>query len=285
MSKYGEEWTNDASDLNNLNSAMGSKKKDKSQHEKERRFIDHFYPFGHTGRIEHLFVMESNSKEPLHANLVTAGERAEYAEYGVRYAIKEILVALSIFLLAVIMQAVSLLKYPSSETPILDQAPIFTAAVTMIYGLAYTFHLAKYNVGPLTGKVIAALLAGRMIVILSVVFGVGWGLSMMEDYIYANTSIILTIADYAVPDRSNGFYELIATAYSYLMMPFGGGFPVSEQGVAYMLTVIAPELFPSWREAGLISLITAVIPIVVTAIYRQINATRDQKVQVEYENY
>jgi hypothetical protein len=286
MAEYENQWGNDSADINNLNRALGSQKKDKQQQIKDKeRAIDIFYPFAHTARIEQLFVMETTSKEQLPKNLVTAGERAEYAEFGIKYGLKESIAIVVVFLLALIIQTATLLKYPSDNTSYLSGSIILASIIPISYGLAYTFHIAKYNVGHLTSKVINALLAGRLIIVGMVVFVVGWGLLSFESYIYANTSVILTTAETLVPDADGSVYVFIKNALSYIMIPFGGSFMVTEQSVAYAMTVIIPELFLTWKLISIFAIISLLAPMVTTGIFRQMNDTRDKKAQTELENY
>jgi hypothetical protein len=289
MADYGNQWSNDASDMNNLNGAFGSQKKDKAQNQssqEQNRVIDSFYPFAHTAYIEKLFVMESTSKEQLPENLVTAGERAEYAEFGFKYGLKEALPALVIFFILCIIQMVSLLKSPSSNTGYMTAAMILSSIVPIIYGLSYTFHIAKYNVGTLTAKLINPFLAGRLMAVGMVVFTIGWGLLQFQTYIYSNVSVIVTAANTLAPESSGGLASvIIKNIMSIVMAPFGGTFDISSQSVAYMMVILIPKLFSTWKIIGIIISTSLLMPIITTSILRKLNDNNNKRAQIELENY
>lgn len=279
-------WSNDASDINNLNKLMGSQNsKEKQSIKDDKRFIDYFYPFVHTARIEQLYVMETTSNEPLPKNLVTAGERAEYIEIGVRYGFKEAAMFIGVYLVIVIIQFLSTIKYPSPDTSILSNGLWFAILISLIYGSAYTLHIAKFNVGQLTSKVITSLLAGRMIVVGIVAFAIGWITWGIESYIYANVDVVLLAADYMVPDKNSGFYEVIAGVFTILATPFGGPFTVTENSVAYAFTIAIPELFNTWGKIALAACLSVFIPLLAASFYKSAAYYRANKARIEFDNY
>lgn len=279
-------WSNNASDINNLNKLTGSQNsKDNQSIKNDKRFIDYIYPFRSTDRIEQLYVMETTSNEPLPKNLVTAGERAEYIAIGVQYGFKEATMLIGVYLSIVIIQFLSTMKYPSSDTSILSNGLWFAIAISLIYGLAYTLHIAKFNAGELTSKVIIPLLSGRMIAIGIVAFVLGWIAWGIESYANANVDTVLLTADYMVPDKNNIFYGVIADFITILATPFGGNFTVTEISLAYAFTIAIPELLSTWSKIALAACLSTLIPLLATIFYRNAAYYRLNKARIEFDNY
>lgn len=282
----GNSWSNDFSDVNNLSKTLGSDKSKQQQQAKEKkRFIDSFYPFIHTARIEQLYVMETTTKEPLPRNLITAGERAEYVEIGIIYGLKESAMIVVLFLLFTIIQIFSTLKYPTPLTTTINLSMYFVSLIAIGYGTAYTMHIAKYNVGFLTEKVIHALLLGRFIIIMIVIFLIGWVLKGLETYMMSNITTLLMTADAIVPDRDGGWYGIIGNILSIPMIPFGGGFPVTEESLAYILSIVIPKLFEVWVKISFVISASILAPIVFSMIHRSNYDSRNDKAQKELDNY
>lgn len=282
-----DNWSNDFSDINNINRTMGSNgsKNNTVVKEPRARFIDHFYPFVHTARIEQLYVMETTSKEALPNNLVTAGERAEYVEMGVRYGFKESMMILVVYFVFLVLQLVGCLKYPSPSTEYMNQSFLIAALIPIVYGVSYSAHISKYNVGHLTAKVINSILFGRLMILTMALFMIGWALWALESYVYSNVDVIITISNALVPSKSSGSYSAIANALSVVMTPFGGGFTVTESSLAYSMTVIIPELLSTWGKISIVTGLAALLPIIIAGYHKNMVGNREQKAQEELNNY
>lgn len=280
------QWGNDLSDVKNLNGVFGGdKQKERALQNQNKRFVDYFYPFVHTARIEQLYVMESSSKEDLPKNLVTAGERAEYIEIGVRYGFKEIAWVLMLFLLFVSIQIVHTLKYPYGDMDMLNNGLLLGSIVFIAYGLSYTLHIGKYNIGHLTSKVITAILTGRLMIVAGALFMISWMLWGLESYLYASNETILLIADSVVPDKDNGAYPVIAGIFSTLMIPFGGPFIVEDATVAYAISIIFPLLLSTWWKIALVGAGSVFIPLIGSSMIRASKDRTKNKALEELERY
>lgn len=279
-------WSNDFSDINNLNKTLGGNSQaDKNPKKDDGRFIDIFYPFNHTARIEQLFVMETTSKDPLPKNLVTASERNEFIEIGFRYGFKEGAIMVLLFLVFVIVQFATTMKVPSQDTSAITNGLLLSSLVSLAYGVAYSIHITKYDVGILTSKTINSLLAGRFAVVAIIMLSVGWALWALQTYVYSDPSAILKWAVAVVPSKEGGGYDIAATGFSFVMIPFGGSFPVTEWSVAYSLTVLIPELFSSWWLLSIIAMVSVIAPIVIAAIHKKTSSISEGRAQTELDNY
>lgn len=286
MAGHGE-WGNDASDINSLNSLLGSKKNNKQNIEngEKRRFIDRFYPFIHSARIERLYTMEMTSKEQLPANIVTAEERAEYIETGVRYGLKESLLTLSIFFVGLVVQAWVTLRTTSDNVMLLQNFVYFAMMVPVIYGIAYTAHLGKYNVGVLTSKVITAILVGRVMTSAIMVTIVAWSLLSIESYFNSHIDVIASVSNIIVPDRTSVLYPMISNAATMIGNTFGGAFVVTKQSFALMLTIIIPSLFSTWKFIAITEIIFLAVPLIYSNVHRKLNETKIVQPQEDLKNY
>lgn len=286
MAGHGE-WGNDASDINSLNSLLGSKKNNKQNIEngEKRRFIDRFYPFIHSARIERLYTMEMTSKEQLPANVVTAEERAEYIETGVRFGLKESLLTLLVFSIGLIAQIWSILKTTSDNVMLLQNFTYFAMLIPVAYGIAYTAHLGKYNVGVLTSKVITALFAGRMMISAIMVSIIAWSLLSMESYFNAHIDVIASVSNIIVPDTTSVMYPMLSNIATMIGTTLGGAFVVTKQSFALMLTIIIPSLFSTWKFIAFTEIIFLTVPIVYSNIHRKLNETKIAQPQEDLENY
>lgn len=285
--QHQNQWGNDGNDLKSLNNTFSTLagENDRGGSPTHERFIDKFYPFMHTARIEQLFVMESTTKEDLPKNLVTAGESAEYVEFGVRYGTIEAVAMLLVFLFFSIWQFVNLLHYPyNPDLAIAGKSVYFALAIPVSYGIAYSLHLTKYNIGKLTGKVITSLLVGRLAPVMILTMVISYVLWGFENIVNTDRTSILQFALSAVP-QDKAFYSIVATAASTIMMPFGGGFQVQSQNVAFAIIQIAPILSSAWEKIMYLSILTAFIPIIGSSYKRLTHQANKERAINELKNY
>lgn len=284
---HQNQWGNDSNDLKNLNNTFSTLtgEGDKGGTPTQERFIDKFYPFMHTARIEQLFVMESTTKEDLPKNLVTASESSEYVEFGVRYGAKEAFAMLFIFLAFGIWQFVNILKNPySPNLSIADRSIYIALAIPVIYGLVYSIHLSKFNIGKLTGKVITALLVGRMIPVIILGMTLSYALWGLDNIVNTGREAVLKFAITIVP-QDKTMYSLASNAASMLMMPFGGGFAVQPQNVAYAIIQIAPMLSSAWQKIMYLAIGIAFLPIIGSSFKRVTHQANKDRAIEELKNY
>lgn len=278
------DWGNDISDVKNLNSAWGNNSASVSQNTDKTRAIDWFYPFIHTGRIEQLAMMETTSKEPLPKNLVTAGERAEYFEIGIRYGLKEIIFATLVFLTFILIQFVVTLKSLSLENVFSTYGTVLAILLIVIYGASYTAHIAKYNVGVLTSKVIISMLMGRLIAIVIFVVFVGWTFWVAQQYVLANPNFAETLKN--VFPTSGGFIHTVLSAFfSVLMIPFGGAFKVTPQSLVFAVNQMPQDIFSNWRSITIVAFFSSFLTLGVSVFFRRINEIKRAKPEEQLEVY